>query len=300
MRKPTLLILAAGMGSRYGGLKQIDSVGPDGEIIIDYSIYDAIQAGFGKVVFVIRRDIADEFKAAIGDRFSKLIEVAYVFQDLENIPSGYTLPEGRKKPWGTAHAILSAKNAIQEPFAVINADDFYGAEGYTLLSNYLSHEIHEKSCTLIAFTLRKTLSEHGSVGRGVCQCTPEGLLETVTEFTQIEKVGETAKDQITGRDFTADEWVSMNMWGFHPSIFDILESSFSSFLEQQIETPKSEYQIPTVVDDQIKSGGLSAQALPTSSSWFGVTYTEDKPQVIQKISALIENGSYPSPLWKNA
>jgi len=301
MDKPTLLVLAAGIGSRYGGLKQIAPVGPHGEIIIDYSIYDAIRAGFGKVVFVIRRDIEADFKEAVGSRFEGRIAVDYAFQERDDLPDAYTAPPERTKPWGTAHAILAARDVIREPFAVINADDFYGAEGYRLLHDFLAApaatEAAAPDWALVGFTLRNTLSDHGSVARGVCRCTADGQLATVTEHLAIERDGQAAIDTPTGTRFSGDERVSMNMWGFTPDIFTVLSQGFRNFLAANLDNPKAEYQIPVVVDNQIRAGARRAQVLATSASWCGVTYTADTPQVAAHIAGLVQSGRYPSPLW---
>jgi len=299
MNKPTLLVLAAGIGSRYGGLKQIAPVGPQGEIIIDYSIFDAIRAGFDKVVFVIRRDIEADFKQAVGRRFEGVIAVDYAFQERDDLPAGYAVPADRTKPWGTAHAILAARHCIDEPFAVINADDFYGAEGYRLLHGFLAGSAigNPPDWALVGFVLRNTLSDHGSVARGVCRCADDGMLETVTERLAIERDGTAAIDQPTGTRFSGDERVSMNMWGFTPDVFDILSKGFATFLAAGIGNPKAEYQIPVVVDGEIRAGRRRVKVLTTSDTWCGVTYTADKPQVTAHIAALVRSGRYPSPLW---
>jgi dTDP-glucose pyrophosphorylase len=298
MTKPTLLVLAAGMGSRYGGLKQIEPVGPSGEIMIDYSIFDAIRAGFGKVVFVIRRDIETDFKQAVGDRFRSVIEVDYAFQDLDDLPARYSVPANRTKPWGTAHAIYAARSCINEPFAVINADDFYGAEGYHLLCRFLSAPDTAPDWALVGFVLRNTLSDHGSVARGVCRCTNDHALKTVTEHLAIKPDGDGALDQPTGSHFSGDERVSMNMWGFTPDLFDVLEAGLSGFLDKNRDNPKGEYQIPSVVDNQIQAGKRRVSVLETGAAWCGVTYPNDKPQVMAHIASLVETGHYPSPLWQ--
>jgi hypothetical protein len=298
MGKPSLLVLAAGMGSRYGGLKQIDPVGADGEFIIDYSIYDAIRAGFGKVVFVIRREIEREFRQAIGERFQDRIKVGYAYQELDGMPDGYAIPERRIKPWGTAHAVLSAKDVINEPFGVINADDFYGAGGYQLLFDHLSTPTDTLQPALISFTLRNTLSEHGGVARSVCRCSRDGFLEKITEYLEIEPGGNGAIDRDTGTVFTANEQVSMNMWGFGPGFFTVLETDFAAFLDENLTAPRSEYQIPTVVDKRIQSAAARVKVLPSADTWFGVTYPGDKPRAVQCLSKLIRRRLYPAPLWK--
>jgi len=301
MKTTTLLVLAAGMGSRYGGLKQIAPVGPHGEMIIDYSIFDAIRAGFDKVVFVIRRDIEADFKQAVGSRFEGVIAVDYAFQERDDLPAGYAVPADRTKPWGTAHAILAARHAIHDPFAVINADDFYGAGGYRLLHDFLAGTATTAGTTpdwaLVGFVLRNTLSDHGSVARGVCRCSAAGMLETVTEHLAIERDGAAAIDPPTGTRFSGDERVSMNMWGFTPDVFGVLERAFGDFLAANRDNPKAEYQIPVVVDTQIQTGRRQVRVLATAETWCGVTYTADKPQVTAHIAALVQSGRYPSPLW---
>lgn len=299
--KPTLLVLAAGIGSRYGGLKQIDPVGPSGEIIIDYSIYDAMKAGFGKVVFVIRKDIEKDFRDCIGSRFESKIRTEYVFQELAKLPQGFTLPEGRQKPWGTGHAILMAKNAIHEPFAVINADDFYGRSGYGLLAEAFSANANSAvpEYYMVGFSLGNTLSEFGHVARGVCKSTPDGTLMEVVERTKIEKTGPGAKfTDENGKTvaLSGQEIVSMNMWGFDPSIFPHLEKQFVLFLERKISDPKAEFFIPTVVGDLIASGKARVKVLPSADRWFGVTYREDKPVVVENLKKLIASGVYPQKI----
>lgn len=300
--KPTLLVLAAGIGSRYGGLKQIDPVGPGGEAIIDYSIHDAIRAGFGKVVFVIRRDIEAAFRESIASRFEGRIPLEYVFQELDAIPCGFSVPAGRKKPWGTAHAVLVAADAIREPFGVINADDFYGAASYGLLCKYLetARDAEKMDFSMVGFVLRNTLSEFGSVSRGVCACDAEGFLKNVVEYTKIEKDGTGATfptcDGTVGK-LTGDEIVSMNMWGFTPSIFGELRSRFEDFLRERGGEEKSEFFLPTVVNDLVAEGKAHAKVMTSGDSWFGVTYPEDKPSVVASVRQLIESGRYPAKLW---
>jgi len=298
MSKPTLLILAAGMGSRYGGLKQIDAVGPGGETIIDYSIYDAIRAGFGRLVFVIRRDIEQQFKEVVGARFEERIAVDYVFQELDKLPPGFTVPPGRTKPWGTTHAILMAASAIRERFAVINADDFYGAQSYRLLTQQLQTDASDY--TMVGFILRNTLSDFGSVGRGVCRVDSGGYLQNVVELTKIERDGAGAKDtSIAGQvaRLTGDETVSMNMWGFTPQVFGQLRAHFQRFLESSGSDAKSECYIPSTVNDLILAGRARVKVLRTNDSWFGVTYREDRPRVVENVRQLINCGNYPEKLW---
>lgn len=297
--KPALLVLAAGMGSRYGGLKQIDPVGPSGETIIDYSIYDAARAGFAKLVFVIRRDIEAAFRETIGARFEQRLPVEYVFQELHKVPSGFAVPAARKKPWGTGHAILMAADAIQQPFGVINADDFYGANSFRLLAEQLSSGSPDYS--MAGFVLRNTLSEFGTVSRGVCQTGSDGFLESVTELTKIERDNGAAKyTDAAGAShpLSGDETVSMNMWGFTPGIFDHLRTLFGEFLEREGQNEKSEFFIPTVVNALIRSRQERVKVLRTPDSWFGITYREDRPRVVESIRALVGQATYPENLWK--
>jgi dTDP-glucose pyrophosphorylase len=298
MIAPTLLVLAAGMGSRYGGLKQIDPVGPGGETIIDYSIYDALRAGFGKLVFVIRKDIEEPFKQIVGARFEKRIAVEYVFQELDELPPGFKVPQGRTKPWGTAHAILMAAGAIHEPFAVINADDFYGAEGYRALAQQLQSGTADYA--MVGFVLRNTLSEFGSVARGVCQVSAGGFLEGVVEFASIQRDGELARNtDATGHVtmLTGNEVVSMNMWGFASRIFEQLREHFQKFIELKGSDARSECYIPSVVNELVRSGLEQVRILRTNDAWFGVTYREDHPRVVESIGRLIRDGVYPERLW---
>lgn len=295
---PTLLILAAGMGSRYGGLKQIDPVGPGGEAIIDYSIYDAIRAGFGKLVFVLRKEIEQAFRDAFGERFEKRIAVEYVFQELDKLPAGFTVPAGRSKPWGTTHAILMAADAIREPFASINADDFYGAESYRLLAQHLTSSTDDYS--MVGFTLNKTLSEFGSVARGVCRVNGEDYLENIVELTSIERAGaEVNNTDAEGRitRLTGDEPVSMNMWGFTPKIFGQLRGRFDTFLRQHGTELKGECYVPSTVGELVAGGEARVKVLRTPNEWFGVTYREDHPRVVANIRRLVQEGVYPERLW---
>lgn len=299
--KPTLLILAAGMGSRFGGLKQIEPVGPNGETILEYSVYDAIRAGFGKVVFVIRESFAESFKRQFEPKLSGKIEIKYVYQETNILPEGYTLPEGREKPWGTGHAVLMAKDEINEPFAVINADDFYGANAYKVLSEYLSSQISNSQYTMVGYCLKKTLSDFGSVSRGICVTDQNNQLSEITETHKIRP--EEGKilcewQNETTKELNGNEIVSMNFWGFHPSIFSNIEDQFIDFLKQNINLPKSEFYIPFVVFEMIKRKLISVEVLSADSPWFGVTYKEDKPYVIEQIQKLTDEGVYPSNLWK--
>ena len=298
--KPTLLILAAGMGSRFGGLKQVEPVGPNGEAIIDYTIFDAIRAGFGKVVFVIRESFADAFKEKFEAKLSGKIDVEYVFQELDNLPEGFSLPEGREKPWGTAHAILVAKNVINEPFCAINADDFYGEGAYRIMADFLNNSVQEQTFSMIGYQLKNTLSEHGSVSRGMCTVNGNDNLVKIVETHNIfkkEGAAVTTAEDGSETPLTGNERVSMNFWGFHPSIFKTLESKFVQFLKTEIDKPKSEMYIPSVVFEMIEDNEAEVKVLKANSPWFGVTYKEDKPIVVNKINALIEEGVYPAKLW---
>lgn len=302
--KPTLLVLAAGMGSRYGSLKQMDGLGPSGEAIIDYSIYDAVRAGFGKVVFVIRHSFADAFKKIYSkERFGGKIEVEFVYQELDNLPEGYTVPEGREKPWGTNHAVMMAKDVINEPFAVINSDDFYGKESFETMGEYLrSIEGTQGRYSMVGYHLENTLSEFGSVSRGVCELDAEGCLKSVTERTSIQRKGEEICYTENGEDhpLAADSFVSMNFWGFTPEYFKYSEEAFKGFLDapQTRTNLKAEYYIPYVVDILIKRGDANLKVLNCDAKWFGVTYKEDRPYVVDKINSLIKAGVYPDNLWK--
>ena len=300
MIKPTLVVLAAGMGSRYGGLKQIDPVGPNGEFIIDYSVFDAKRAGFGKVVFIIRKDIEKEFREQIGSRYEGIVPVEYAFQDLDDLPGGYRRPEGRNKPWGTGHAVWAARNAVSEPFAAINADDFYGQSGFALLADWLTVQAPASSdFSMCGFTLEKTLSEHGTVSRGICTRDEKSFLKDVEEHTAIGRT----ESGITGTngkgaqaEFTGEEVVSMNMWGFTPALFPHLERLFVRFLEERGKEDNSEFYLPFAVDEMIKEGLSRVEVLHSQDSWFGVTYREDKPRVAASLAALIEEGRYPRSL----
>jgi len=293
--KPTLIIMAAGMGSRYGGLKQIDPVGPNGETLLEYSIHDAIQAGFGKVVFVIRTDFKTEFKEQVGRRFEDKIEVQYAFQSLENLPAGFTVPEGRTKPWGTGQAVLACKDLVKEPFAVQNADDFYGAEAYQTIADEFVKMPAGDSC-MVGYHLRNTLSPHGSVSRGVCGTT-NGHLSSIVERTRIE-TNEAGTIQFfegdTANDMTGEEICSMNFWGFSPDFFQTLEKKFITFLQEKGQELKSEWYIPNIVDDMINRGQTRVKVLRSDGQWFGVTYPEDRPSVVAALKALHDGGKYPA------
>lgn len=300
-QKPTLLVLAAGMGSRYGGLKQIDPMGPNGETILDYSVFDALRAGFGKVVFIIRPDFAEEFKQKVSPKFADKIAVDYAYQTLDKLPAGFSVPAGREKPWGTTHAILCAKDVVKEPFAVINADDFYGQHSYQVLGEYL-RAVNPASSdfSMVGFTLKNTLSEHGTVARGVCQTDARGYLTAIDEMTKIGKTATGARNTYDdGRtaDLSGDEPVSMNMWGFTPKLFDHLDRVFTEFLRAKGTEMKSECYIPLTVGQLIAEQHATCKVLRTDSAWFGVTYQEDKPVVQENIRRLIADGSYPANLW---
>ena len=302
MNSVTLLVLAAGMGSRYGGLKQLDAVGPNGETVIDYSVFDAIRAGFKKVVFIIREDFRKEFQSSIGNKFQSQIEVEYAYQKLEVLPSGYSFPQDREKPWGTGHAILSAKQVVNEPFAVINADDFYGKLAYQKIFQYLSTVSIDSSPSrfcMVGYPLINTLSEFGSVSRGICIVSNHNKLESVNELTCIQKI----ENEIVNEDefqkrqvLSGDEVVSMNMWGFTPQLFSQLEKLFSEFLSENIDNLSSEFYIPFAVDSLIQSNIANVEVLETTEKWFGVTYKEDKSYVQSAVCNLIESGEYPSKI----
>jgi UTP-glucose-1-phosphate uridylyltransferase len=299
-------VLAAGMGSRYGGLKQLDSVGPSGEIIIDYSVYDAVKSGFGKVVFVIRKNIEKTFKDSIAKRYDGIIDIDFAFQEIDALIQDKTkIPMERTKPWGTGHAVLVAKNIVKEPFAVINADDFYGREGYKLLAKFLSKSPSNISkniaeYAMVGFKLNNTLSENGSVSRGICNIDSNSYLNTVTELTKIEQTSEAiintnSNNEIT--KLTGNEIVSLNMWGFYPDFFDSLETLFQNFIKIKINEPKSEFYLPAAVDTIIQNKIAKVKVLENPEQWFGVTYKEDKPDVINKIKNLIKSGKYPEKLF---
>jgi len=299
--QPTLLILAAGMGSRYGGLKQLDPVGPSGETLLDYSIFDALRAGFGRVVFVIRRDFEEEFRERVGKFYEQHVEVGYVFQELDHLPEGFSVPEGRTKPWGTGHAIWCARDQVQHPFAAINADDFYGAAAYRILADFFQRTRHEANrFAMVGYELGRTLSEHGSVSRGVCQTNEARDLLGVEEFTKIEKTAEGARHVHADGStvpFVGDEIVSMNFWGFTPAVFPRLEQRLNEFLRARGHEEKSEFYIPFAVADMIAKGDAQVTALSTDSDWFGVTYREDKTVVMESLQRLVQDGAYPASLW---
>lgn len=300
--KPTLLVLAAGMGSRYGSLKQLDGIGPNGETIMDYSVYDALRAGFGKVVFVIRHSFEDEFRRQIVGKYENHIPVEVVFQEIDKVPAGIPYNTERTKPWGTNHAIQMAADVIHEPFAVINSDDFYGCESYVLLADFLKKAVNSSGrYCMIAYHVENTLSESGAVNRGVCRVDANRLLTSVVERTQIECNGGVIQyPSANGLYETLDKdaLVSMNMWGFTPDYFDHSQTLFAEFVQQRGMDPKSEFYIPTVVDTLIETGKATCEVIDTPSKWFGVTYADDRPQVVLKINGLIRDGVYPQQLWK--
>ncbi len=300
----TLVVMAAGMGSRFGGgIKQLEQMGPSGEIIMDYSIFDAKEAGFDKVVFIIRKDLEEDFRRIIGDRIQKYIKVEYVFQELDALPEGYTVPEGRKKPWGTGQAVLSCLGHIHEPFVVINADDYYGKEAFRATYGYLT-ALPEGSCAqycMAGFVLGNTLSDHGIVTRGICS-VKDGELATVEEGFDLQRIGETVHGHMRdGRlvELPVDTTVSMNLWGFTPDFLEELNRKFAAFLETEAkESPlKAEYLLPNIVGEMVADGRARVTVLPTNDKWFGVTYKEDKPKFVESINALIAEGVYPNKLF---
>jgi hypothetical protein len=297
----TLVVLAAGMGSRYGGLKQIDPMGPSGETILDYSVFDALRAGFSKVVFIIRPDFEADFRNNVSSKFEHLVDVEYAFQTLDKLPSGWSVPAGREKPWGTTHAILCAADVVKENFAVINADDFYGQESYAVLNEELSGiDSFANTFSMVGFTLRNTLSDHGSVARGVCTTSENGLLTHIDEMTNLSREGSGAlytREDGSVLNLTGDEPVSMNMWGFTPRLFDHLDRVFQEFLRTSGTELKSECFIPLTVGQLIIEKHVTCKVLRSNSTWFGVTYKEDKEIVQGSIAALVEKGKYPQSLW---
>lgn len=307
--QPTLLVLAAGMGSRYGGLKQIDPVGPAGETVLDYGVYDAIRAGFGRVVFIIRRDFEEVFREQVGDKYAGRIAVDYVFQSLDALPDGHPVPAGREKPWGTGHAVWCARETVHEPFAVINADDFYGADSFNRLAGFLTADAaanrgfdpmsgHQPPRSLAAkfgmvgFQLRNTLSENGAVSRGICTTDSTGHLQGI-----IEQTGILAAEVGPGKSYTGAEIASMNCWGFTPTLFEGLDRQLREFLAARGNEPKSEFYLPAAVSTMIDRHEAEVQLLPTNSAWFGVTYREDKPRVVAAIADLVQSGAYPAQLF---
>ncbi len=299
--KPTLLILAAGLGSRYGGVKQMDKIGPSGESIIDYSIYDAIRAGFGKVVFVLNPTIENDFREIYEPRLKGKIETGFVLQEISNIPEGIEFNPERVKPWGTGHAVMMAKDVINEPFAVINADDFYGRDAYRVMSDYLqSLTNNQTDYSMVGYLLKNTISEFGSVSRGVCSLDENSFLTGVVERTSIVRKGDKIVYEENGSEVEIDEnsIVSMNFWGFTPRFFEQLDRDFRKFIVENANQLKAEFFIPLVVNNLIKSNEASIKVLKSTAQWFGVTYREDKPVTIQKVKELVEKGIYPENLWK--
>ncbi|MEG0691630.1 MAG: sugar phosphate nucleotidyltransferase [Oscillospiraceae bacterium] len=304
-KEPVLVIMAAGMGSRYGGLKQIDPIDEQGHIIIDFSIYDAIRAGFKKIIFIIKHEIEADFKEVIGDRISKFVEVNYVYQDLNNLPEGFTVPEGRVKPWGTSHAILSCLSKVDGPFAVINADDCYGADAYKVLYDYLIQDPkNEFDYAMVGYILENTLTDNGHVARGVCSTTDDGYLACIDERIRIEKKPDhtayTEDEGATWVTIPKGSPVSMNMWGFQASILKVLNDRFAEFLENNLEKNpmKCEYLLPTVVGELLKEKKATVKVLHSADRWYGVTYKEDKETVMNAIKELKEKGVYPTNLWE--
>ena len=309
MKKPVLVVMAAGMGSRYGGLKQIDPIDQDGHIIIDFSIFDAVRAGFEKVVFIIKKENEADFKEAIGDRLSRHVEVAYVYQDLHNLPEGFSVPEGRVKPWGTGHAVLSCIQELDGPFAVINADDYYGRNAFEMAYDFLSKNEDAPEgyrYMMVGYRIENTLTENGHVARGVCETDENGYLANIHERTRIEKRGGgaayTEDDGATWTAIPEGSTVSMNMWGFTPSILKELSARFAQFLSENLEKNplKCEYFLPFVVDELLKENKASVRVLKSQDKWYGVTYKEDKQVVMDAIARLKEEGRYPQKLWEDA
>lgn len=298
--QPTLVILAAGMASRYGSMKQIQSFGPSGETIMDYSIYDAIRAGFDKVVFIIREDFAESFKSITEPKLKGKIATDYVYQNLNSFLGSHSLPAERQKPWGTAHAVLAARDVVKEPFAVINADDFYGREAFQKANDFLTTECNDSTYCIMGYELKRTLSENGSVSRGVCEVDENGNLASINERTKIYRNEEgkiTYEDEGGLHEVSEDSKVSMNFWGFAPNVFTIIEEQFHRFLDNNISNPKSEFFIPIVADEFTKSGQGIIKVIPTTSQWFGVTYKEDAPSVQASLDKLVDAGEYPQNLW---
>jgi NDP-sugar pyrophosphorylase family protein len=298
--QPTLLILAAGMASRYGSMKQTEGFGPSGETIMDYSIYDAIRAGFGKVVFIIRKDFAEGFKNTFEPKLKGKIKTEYVYQEMSYFLDGAPVPEGRTKPWGTGHAVLCAKDVINEPFAVINADDFYGQDAFVKAAAFLNNDCTEKKYSIIGYELAKTLSEHGTVSRGVCQVDAANDLVSIKERTKIYREGDAIvyEDEAGKHNVPFDSSVSMNFWCFHQSLFPTTETLFHQFVKENSHNLKSEFFIPLIAEDFMHQHGGSVAVIPCSSQWFGVTYKEDAPVVKASVDKLVADGEYPASLWK--
>ncbi len=304
MSSLTLVVMAAGIGSRYGGLKQIDPVGPSGEVVLDYSVYDALRAGFDRVVFIIRRDIEAAFRERIGRRIERAVETVYVFQSLEELPPGHALPEGRKKPWGTAQAILVCRNDVRTPFLAINADDYYGRTAFEAMAGYFGRMPEpgpDLEFAMVGYRLENTLSEHGTVARGVCEATPDGFLVGIRELLKIRRFPDGIKHTENDADWTLlrpESWTSMNFWGFTPALFGELEHRFPAFLrERAADITKAEFLIPEVVGALLREKKARVRILPTQERWFGVTYPEDRPAFRRAVLGLVEAGVYPRDLW---
>lgn len=299
--KPTLLVLAAGLGARYGGLKQIEAVGPHGQTIIDYSIYDGIRAGFGKVVFVIRHYFEDAFKKKVSSKFNGFVETVYAYQEMDACLGDFELPRDREKPWGTGHAILVSQDVIRGPFAVINADDYYGTNAFTAMAEFLTPKgVASEDYAMIGYTLRNTLSAYGAVSRGVSECDEHMVLKRIVERTEIRNTGNTVQyfdADGTAHPLTGDEIVSMNLWGFQPSVFLLLQSQFARFLNDRGGETDSEFFIPSAVDALMASGKVTVRVLPTTDSWFGITYRRDRSIAVRRIRRLTNQGTYPEKLW---
>ncbi len=304
MKKPTLVVMAAGMSSRYGSLKQIDPVGNHGQLIIDYSIYDAVRAGFERVVFIIKRENEADFRAAIGDRLANHVQVEYAYQDLTDLPEGFSVPEGRVKPWGTTHAVLAARDILDGPFAVINADDYYGPEAFRLIYDHLSAHPEGDEYAMVSYLLGKTVSENGAVTRGICQTNDEGYLQGIVEQTGIEKDGDGGRITTDGQTYTTlpgSTVVSMNFWGFTGAFINHAKRMFPEFLKQtlQADAMKGEFYLPTAIGQLLDEKNARVKVLKSSEQWFGVTFQEDKPMVVQSIARLTADGLYPDNLWGN-
>ncbi len=300
--KTSLVILAAGIGSRYGGVKQMDGIGPAGESIIDYSVFDAIRAGFTQIVFVVNKKIEKDFREVWEPKLAGKVDFEFVIQDIEDLPEGYSVPDGRTKPWGTGQAVLAARHVIDCPFAVINADDFYGREAYELIWNFLEDRECEGANCMVGYHLVNTLSEHGTVSRGISQFDEDHMLEKISEITNIEKRGETIGYETASGDFTeldGHALISMNIWGFRPRVMGFLKKGFEIFLNTNADDMKAEYYLPGRIDEIVRRGFMSVKLLETSFKWFGVTYQEDKPKTIEKITRLIDAGEYPTDLWNS-
>lgn len=302
MKKPALVVMAAGMSSRYGSLKQIDPVGNHGQLIIDYSIYDAVRAGFERVVFIIKRENDEEFRAAIGDRLARHVQVDYAYQDLYDLPNGFTVPEGRVKPWGTTHAVLAARDILDGPFAVVNADDYYGPEAFRLIYDYLTAHPEGDEYAMVSYLLGKTVSEHGGVTRGICRTSEDGYLQGIVEQTGIEKDGDGGRFTTDGKTYTTlpgSTVVSMNFWGFTPGFIDHAKRMFPQFLSRAAQTDpmKGEFYLPAAIGQLLTENAARVKVLKSTDQWFGVTFKEDKPRVVESIARLTAQGLYPDDLW---